>query len=594
MFTRLQIVVCFLFIFLQAYSQLPQEKDFIQRFIQADTDEEKITALGNLAELYSVYKDSKKADSILEKQMLLAELSQDENLILKTISGNAISNISRWSSKETFDHAMTFLHRALSHAKQQNNAKLEAVIYLRMANLLRKRNLFDQAMEQIALVFSLLDKKQDSLKSVLYLELGESFLGKGDAVSAYKNFNSAYDISYSIKNISLQSTVWHCFSELYKNLGDTTLAKNALFESLRLNIKHQHSEGLLSDYIDLFRLTDAFDFLNKALFLADSLSSFSNQLYCKRLLLSYMMVVEKNSGKALAYLQKNKDLQLHFANEGLPNYNIGAIYHYSGQYDQAISYYLRDEPSLLKTFDLSVQLSFFCEVADCYMQINKTEKAIEYYEKAFTISKSSGRITTNALVTSKLSQLYAKKGEFKSAFDFSRIYQNYHEELKALAKQREVTLLGLEREKRKHEKDVQSIADEDVRRRNLQYTGISLATAFLFIVLIVFGMFPISKATIRMLNFFSFICLFEFIILLIDNWLHDITHAQPLKIWLAKIFIIAILLPLHHTLEHVTIKFLSSQKLQKFRQGLSIKRFLHPTKKQIRKIENTLEESPLI
>jgi hypothetical protein len=166
--------------------------------------------------------------------------------------------------------------------------------------------------------------------------------------------------------------------------------------------------------------------------------------------------------------------------------------------------------------------------------------------------------------------------------------------LKALAKQREVTLLGLEREKRKHEKDLQSIADEDLRRRNLQYTGISLATAFLFIVLIVFGMFPISKVTIRMLNFFSFICLFEFIILLIDNWLHDITHGEPLKIWLAKIFIIAILLPLHHTLEHVAIRFLSSQKLQKFRQRLSIKSLFQPTKKRVRKNEGTLEKTTLV
>ncbi|HEY0041413.1 MAG TPA: hypothetical protein VGB71_12150, partial [Flavisolibacter sp.] len=177
---------------------------------------------------------------------------------------------------------------------------------------------------------------------------------------------------------------------------------------------------------------------------------------------------------------------------------------------------------------------------------------------------------------------------------YSEDFQSYNEELKVLAKQREVTLLGLEREKRRHEQDLQATADEDLRRRNLQYTGISMATAFLFIVLILFGMFPISKVTIRMLNFFSFICLFEFIILLIDNWLHDVTHGEPLKIWLAKIFVIAILLPLHHTLEHVAINFLSSQKLQQFRKKLSIKKIFHPSKKQVKQMEKALEETTLV
>ena len=594
MFLRLQIFIVFLLTMAKANSQIQEEKELIRNYTQAKSEGERISALGSLAELYSAYKDNKRADSVLEKQMLIAELSQDEDLILKSISGSAISNIATWSNKETFDHAIAFLQRALGYAKQQNNNKLEAVSYLKMASLLRKRNLFDQAIEKLTLAFSLVDKKQDSLKSVLYLELGQSFLGKGDAVSAYKNFNTAYDISYSIKNVPLQSVIWHQFAELYKNLGDSALARNALFESLRLNTKKGYQEGLLADYIDLFRLTDVIEFLNKALFLADSLNSFSSRLYCKRLMLSYIMVVEKDSEKALSYLQNNGDLKLYFFNQGLPNYKIGSIYHYTGRYADAVKYYLLDEPAILKTFDNSVQLSYFGEIAECYSQLGNNDKAIGYYEKAYVISKTSGSPNSRANLSSKLSDLYAKQGNFKSAFEFSQASQNYSEELKALAKQREVTLLGLEREKRKHEKDIQAAADEELRKRNLQYTGMSLGIAFLFLVLLVFGMFPISKAAVRMLNFFSFICLFEFIILLIDNWLHDLTHGEPLKIWVAKIFIIAILLPLHHTLEHFAVTFLSSQKLQKFRHRISIKKILHPSKQQVRKIEDTLEESTLI
>ena len=97
-----------------------------------------------------------------------------------------------------------------------------------------------------------------------------------------------------------------------------------------------------------------------------------------------------------------------------------------------------------------------------------------------------------------------------------------------------------------------------------------------------------------MLNFVAFICLFEFIILLIDGWLHDLTHGAPLYVWLAKILIIALLLPLHHTLEHVAIKFLNSKKLMRLRQLFSIKKLFHPSKGSVKKMEDNLEESTLV
>ncbi|HEX8314391.1 MAG TPA: hypothetical protein VF609_05345 [Flavisolibacter sp.] len=46
-------------------------------------------------------------------------------------------------------------------------------------------------------------------------------------------------------------------------------------------------------------------------------------------------------------------------NRGLQNYNIGAIYHYAGQYNETVKHYLLDEPSLVKSFEPVVQLSFF-------------------------------------------------------------------------------------------------------------------------------------------------------------------------------------------------------------------------------------------
>ncbi|GAA4728708.1 tetratricopeptide repeat protein [Flavisolibacter ginsenosidimutans] len=594
MLTKLPLVSFLVFVFLNSQGQIPQEKELVQKISLAKNDETQIIALGELAELYSIFRDNKKADSVLEKQMLLAEISQNDELILKTLSGSVIDNIAAWSSKETFDRATAFLQKCLSYAKEKNNTHLETITHLKLASLFQKRQLYDQAMEQSVLAFNVLDGKQDSLKAALYLELGDAFSGKGDAVAAYKNYNSAYDIAYSLDNVPLQSATWHSFADFYLTLGDSTLAKNALLESLRLNKKHKSQAGLLADYIDLFRLTVEIDFANKALLLANELKSLKDQLLCKRLLFSYIMVVEKNSQKALSYLQQNPDLALYQSNRGLPNYNTGAIYHYSGQYEEAVKYYLLDEPLILSSFGPSVQLSYFGEMADCYDALNETQKAVVYYEKAFALSKAVGSPANNASLTQKLSQLYARENDYKNAYAFSQLYLEYNEALKKQAKQREVTLLGLEREKKQHEKDIQAAAEALTKTRNLQYTGISMAIVFLFVVLILMGMFPVSKETVRMLNFVTFICLFEFITLLIDAWLHDLTHGEPLRIWLAKIVIIALLLPVHHTLEHLAVKFLSSQKLQQMRRRISVRKFFRPSKKTIQKLEENLEEGTLV
>jgi len=92
-------------------------------------------------------------------------------------------------------------------------------------------------------------------------------------------------------------------------------------------------------------------------------------------------------------------------------------------------------------------------------------------------------------------------------------------------------------------------------------------------------MFPVSDTVGKMGGFVAFICLFEFIILLIDNWLHHLAHGEPLKIWLAKIVIIGLLLPLHHYIEHAVVHFLSSKRLMHFKQKLSFKNLLSKKKK---------------
>jgi hypothetical protein len=74
------------------------------------------------------------------------------------------------------------------------------------------------------------------------------------------------------------------------------------------------------------------------------------------------------------------------------------------------------------------------------------------------------------------------------------------------------------------------------------------------------GWLAVPASVIRGLGFLSFIFLFEFIILLTDRQISELTHDEPWKVLLIKIALAAILLPLHHWSEHKVIHFLSNRK----------------------------------
>src|SRR5207344_2606187 len=95
-----------------------------------------------------------------------------------------------------------------------------------------------------------------------------------------------------------------------------------------------------------------------------------------------------------------------------------------------------------------------------------------------------------------------------------------------------------------------------------------------------------SKTTIRLLGYVAFISLFEFIIVLIDGFIHRLAHGEPLKIWLIKIVLIALLVPFQHYLEHGLIKFLASRKLIAARNKFSIKKLWQNMKKPAPKPDN--------
>jgi tetratricopeptide (TPR) repeat protein len=450
---RLSILLCF-FSLLNASGQ---DALIVNKLvIEAETaasDSIKIRVLGELAEYYYAFRLEKKADSVQQKQLLLAQLSNNKDLVLSALFDHSITHISSWTSKETFDRILAFLQKGLEYAREIGRRDYESLAYIKKATILRKRGQLENALTHASMAFSTLGmQKIDSLKAAMYLELGDIFLAKGEAVSAFKNYNNAFDIAYDIKHAGLQSEIYRHFATLYQSLDNRQLAEANLFKSIALNREHQNVKGLLLDHIELAKLTDQREYFDEAIKLADSLNIERFRLFTRRLLFAYYMAVLKDSEKALNYLNTNKGLKQSYLNTGMPNYywNIGSVYLHSNKPDSAIRYFSLAEPDLQKVFDASSRRMIYKEMGLCYALLNENDRAIGYFEKALLLSPGLNDIKTDTLITRNLRELYAQAGNYKKAFEYARQYDQNKTELQGMADQRQVVLLEVDRENIRH------------------------------------------------------------------------------------------------------------------------------------------------
>jgi hypothetical protein len=565
---------------------------------RSTTDSEKVIALGKIADYYYVYKLNRQADSILNEQLLIAEHSNNSNLMLNVLFGDAILNIGSTATSESFDKTIRFLQKGIDYAKSTNQYNYIALGYSRLSEVQRKRGRYDNALSSSVLALSALQNvTSDSVKAITFIGLGDTYLGRGEAVSACTNYNNAFDIAVKINSVPLESQIHHCIAEMYKSLADSGMASNELDASLSLNKKNGFAEGMMMDYFDLARLTNEKYFIEKAIDIADSINNFKYLLNAKRLMLVYYYLIEKNEKKSLQYLENEPDLKQSFLNNGIGNfYQVkGNCFFYSGNADSAIVYYKMAEPEIAKKFDIKLSRNILEQIADSYSETKNYVMAISYHLKTLKLSKQMNDAGGIATISGKLSGLYAKQNDFKNAFIYTKQSYQYTDSLNQLSKGNDIALLAVERENKKHQQEL-LLAEKFINnRRNIQYMAITVALVVIFFLMLFIGSFPVSRLTVKLLGYFFFISLFEFIVLLIDNlFLTHAAHNQPLIIWLIKIGLIGLLVPLQHFLETHLISLLASKKLIEARTKFSLKGWWAKMKKPLSSGDEGLEKDTAV
>jgi len=569
---KLLTAVCLLgYIF--CYSQNPTLDTLKSRLSSAATSKEKVDLLGKLARSY-MSTDIPQADKYAEQMVREAELSRDRQLMVKSllIQGERYSYFT--FKKDFIQKSIEYYNQALQLARANELDEETAKAFLGLSEVHASIPELDKAINYTTQALGIASSKNnDTLLVSVYNSYGLLYQLKKERILSLRNYLTALHIAEESKNSTLLRTCYSNLSTFYASIKEYDKAidysQKAMDELPKMKLPNEKIQRVVDMYMmgNLYVLKKNFEmstfYYEKSIRMADSIKYAPLKMAgYEGLLQQYVQANQPR--KALDFFNTRNDLKefvIKFGSGYMVDASMGTIYSNLGMFDSARYYFERAAPVFETSGTTAVKFGFNYQYANFYKKSGNAAKAIEYYEKARALADQSGNIEYQQLVVKELDTLYANSGDFKQSRVYNNLYNQYKDSLQKLGEEKDLMKMELNDEQQRQARREREAAAALEKKHSVQYTGIAIAIAFVFILLVAMGLFRVSETTIKVMGFFSFILLFEFIILLADNKIHSWTHGEPLPVLGIKIVLIALLLPLHHKLEHSVVGYLSSRRL---------------------------------
>ncbi|MFH1319197.1 MAG: tetratricopeptide repeat protein [Bacteroidota bacterium] len=226
--------------------------------------------------------------------------------------------------------------------------------------------------------------------------------------------------------------------------------------------------------------------------------------------------------------------------------NIGLVHSLLGDNDKALEYYFKALEINKETGNTDREILNLGNIGSLYKKQERYIEAERFLLQALELAKEIEVLNSVREVEKTLSMLYAETGQ--SAYDagdntgstagYKKAYEHYIEysiandnmfneekskEMGKLEVQHEFEMQKMEEERiRKEELRIEK--GKRQRRDNLQYSGILIFFVFLVIAILFSGKLSLPVRLVEGIVFFTFLLLFEFILVLLDPYIeHWIT-----------------------------------------------------------------------
>lgn len=521
-------------------------------------------------------------DSLVNNMVAEAEASRNRQLMCMAYNTVAETYIAYASLNGSAEKAKLDADRCLQIANEAGLEEYKAAAYMVYAKYYswqsQNQKALDYNNQALALATAL---GNDSLLAVAYGAIAQTWDELSNKLSRFQallNFRDFAEKSHSPTLILKSSSR---LGDFYTEIGEYEKAKD-LYSFMVTKGKEWGFwgrvfigiRGIAKVFVLQKNDTLALAYGNKALALADSLKMplYKINVYVDQL--NYY-INSSDPGKGLAYI-KSTPAVVDFIHKLGVDYEIDKVtayvYFTNKKYDSALYLMQKAAPNYYSKPGLNNnKYSFTILWAQILRAAGKHEEELKKLLLAKSLVDSAANLDGQKDINELLYKYYDTAGNPKLALQYYKQMNGYKDSLDNLSKQKDLLTAEIGNANKRMERQKEDEEEALRVRNNLQYMGITAAIASVFILLVMLGVFKMSPSVIKALGFFAFIFLFEFIVLLLDEQIHDLTHGEPWKVLGIKIIIIGILLPVYHTLEHKVTHYLTN-KAYKLRENLHFKR----------------------
>jgi hypothetical protein len=548
-----------------AQANLQNKEDSILKIINTSNNVSTICdGYLKIAKFYTAQNIAKETEYI-NKTIFKIEQSRDRKLI--AIYYRKVAD--QWNAFPTPERqslALIAIDKGLQIAKEAQLNKEAAILLVRKAITYRAKGDISEALKynEESTSYAALSKS-DSVVILSELSHANTLIEKDENLAAFKKYMHALNLAEIVKDEKYQTVIDKLIADFYVKVGQTEKAKDYYMKGLELSKKLKDSTVELSIYQSMITLySDTKDFASAREYLKILKKKEKESSFYKQYALSAesSIIAQEDIKKLPEFVRQNKDLMFEYEKYGMQSqmYRLkGIIFTIDKKYDSALYNLMRSRQSLNPN-NLSDVLNWNNWYAYYLEQNKKYMEAAKYIDENVLVAKKMQSLTFEKTCYEYLDSMYVKAGNKEKEVTNKLLLFSIKDSLNKQQKANDLLGVEIDIENKRNERAAAENQLKLDKRNNLQYMGISGAIIFLFIALAAMGKFKVKPWFIRALGFLSFILLFEFIILLIDHQIHDLTHGEPLPLLLIKIVIIAFLLPLHHWLEHTVITYLMRTK----------------------------------
>ncbi|HWD90090.1 MAG TPA: hypothetical protein VG367_18310 [Mucilaginibacter sp.] len=181
----------------------------------------------------------------------------------------------------------------------------------------------------------------------------------------------------------------------------------------------------------------------------------------------------------------------------------------------------------------------------------KYDEAKNYGIKSFNIARRGHFKQDIINASGLLYDLYDRQGSRDSAYYYLKTNHLYQDSVVAEQKANQLQGLIINQQLKEAEQQAKAEQDAEQRHRNIEYAMIAFGLVlFVLVFLLLSRSIIVNTRVIEVVGVIGLLILFEFINLVIHPYLAEFTNDSPLLMLLILVGIAAVIVPLHHRLEH--------------------------------------------